>query len=183
MRDKVARVISTRERAADCAVCKRARLSGAAIGWCVDRSRTFLSAPSSTIRSAWRAIIATLLGVSLTACVTTGSPSSYMGIDLASPAPVSSVAAEVQSLARRAQAGDKHAQLELGIRFEEGNGVERDLKRAKKLYRAAAKDSSGRQWVYSPSTGSGSPGRAIPVVTGGLQPGLEEARIRLERLD
>ena len=53
----------------------------------------------------------------------------YMGVSMkpggADPA--------VQALAARASAGDKQAQLDLGIRFEEGSGVARDLDTAKKL--------------------------------------------------
>ncbi len=88
----------------------------------------------------------------------------------------------LQSLARRAQAGDKQAQLELGIRFEEGRGVERDLKKAKKLYGKAASDSGGTIWVYSPPVGNGTSGRVIPVNTGAKQSGLAEAKRRLEAL-
>jgi hypothetical protein len=96
---------------------------------------------------------------------------------------VSGEAGEMRTLARRAQAGDKHAQLELGIRYEEGRGVERDLGRARKFYRAAASDSGGTKWIYSPSVGNGSKGRVIPVHTGPAQAGLTEAKVRLERLE
>ncbi len=104
----------------------------------------------------------------------------YAGIDLRA-APATAQVAEIQSLARRAQTGDKYAQLELGIRYEEGNGVERNLKRAKKLYAAAASDSGGKVWVYSPPVGNGTSGRVIPVDAGPKQYGLAEAKRRLER--
>lgn len=88
----------------------------------------------------------------------------------------------LSTLARLASGGDKHAQLELGIRFEEGRGVERDLKKAKKLYGKAASGSGGQIWVYSPPVGN-SPGRVIPLDTGPKQFGLAEAKRRLERLN
>jgi hypothetical protein len=62
-----------------------------------------------------------LLALPLWACAN----GSYGGIPLVSGA----ASVELQDLARRAQAGDKHAQLELGIRFEEGRGVPVDRKR------------------------------------------------------
>ena len=86
-------------------------------------------------------------------------------------------------LARRAQAGVKAAQLELGIRFEEGRGVERDLGKARALYRLAASTSGGQIWIYSPPVGNGSSGRVIPVNTGPKQVGLAEAKRRLEAVE
>jgi len=85
-------------------------------------------------------------------------------------------------LARLASADDKQAQLQLGIRFEEGRGVERNLKKAKKLYGKAASDSGGQIWVYSPPVGN-SPGRVIPLDIGPKQFGLAEAERRLEGLN
>jgi hypothetical protein len=106
-----------------------------------------------------------------TACAT----HSYMGIPLvpgqASP--------ELQSLARRAQSGDKQAQLDLGIRFEEGVGVPVDRKRAIRLYRQAASDSGGPIWVYAPSPGGGAPARVVQVDRGVAESGLEQAKRRL----
>jgi TPR repeat protein len=103
---------------------------------------------------------------------------SYAGIPLAADA----ADPELQQLARRAQTGDKQAQLELGIRYEEGRGVLRDLDRAERLYRGAAAASGGRTWVYSPSVRKGGSGRAIPVDRGPRQPGLAEAARRLAAL-
>lgn len=108
------------------------------------------------------------------ACAST----SYMGI---STIP-GEAAPEVQALAQRAQAGDKRAQLDLGIRFEEGKGVPRDTRRAMKLYRQAASDSGGRIWVYAPSPGNDAPARVMPVDKGPRQAGLEEAKRRLQGL-
>src|SRR3546814_3291135 len=87
--------------------------------------------------------IAPVLALSLLASAC-AAPKSHYGISLAPGA----APAEVQDLARRAAAGDKHAQLDLGIRYEEGNGVPRDLKRARQLYRLAAPPSGGTMYVY-----------------------------------
>jgi hypothetical protein len=106
------------------------------------------------------------------------APSSYMGISL-NPATADST---LQRQAHRAMSGDKRAQLDLGIRFEEGSGIERDLNKAKKLYRQAATDSGGTIWVYSPPVGNGTSGRVIPVNAGARQIGLAEAKRRLEGL-
>jgi len=99
-----------------------------------------------------------------------------MGIDLRA-APL-----EVQILAAQAQAGDKDAQLQLGIRFEKGNGVPRDPKRARQLYRRAAASSGGTLWVYSPAVGK-SPGQVMPIDTGMKREGLPEASRRLRCLN
>ncbi len=124
------------------------------------------------------------------------APSSYMGIDLTTP-PSAATASQNPSittatglaalplpdLGRMAQGGNKHAQLELGIRFEEGRGVERDLGMAKKLYRLAASDSGGRIWVYSPPVGNGTKGQVIPVGMGPRRFGLVVAQERLKRVE
>lgn len=68
---------------------------------------------------------------------------------------------QVQALAERARGGDKQAQLDLGIRFEDGNGVPQDKARAMKLYRAAASNSGGAMWVYMPSPGNDAKGGAF----------------------
>lgn len=104
---------------------------------------------------------------------------SYMGISLVS----GQASADLQNLARRAQIGDKQAQLDLGIRFEEGAGVPVDRKRATKLYRLAAIDSGGPVWVYIPSVTEGRQGRVIQVGDGSRKPGLIQARLRLEAME
>lgn len=86
-------------------------------------------------------------------------------------------------LASAAQGGNKEAQLELGIRFEEGRGVARDLGKAKKLYAKAASDSGGPIWVYSPAVGNGTKGRVIAVNTGPKRSGLVEAKKRLANIN
>lgn len=73
------------------------------------------------------------------------------GIDLTAP----STSEDVKVLARGAQGGDKLAQLQLGKRFEAGQGVPKDLARAGKLYAAAAspRDGASIRTFYSPSGG------------------------------
>ncbi len=107
------------------------------------------------------------------ACAT----SSYMGIALTPGASDD----ELQSLASRARARDKQAQLELGIRFEEGRGVPVDRGRARTLFLRAATDSGGTMWLYMPSPGNGAKGRVVPVDTGPSQAGLDEAKRRLKQ--
>ncbi|WP_143084890.1 SEL1-like repeat protein [Novosphingobium sp. CF614] len=107
-----------------------------------------------------------------------GIPLSYMGIPLFA----GQVAPELQQLAARARAGDKQAQLDLGIAFEEGHGVEQDLGKARDLYRLAASDSGGPVWVYVPSVGNGTKGRVMQVDRGPKMSGLAEAKARLDLL-
>lgn len=126
--------------------------------------------------SAWAALVVPAIALALSACA---ASTHYMGIDIASE----SVLWDIRSLAQRAQAGDKHAQLELGIAFELGRGVPRDLKAARSLYKQAANDSGGVIWVYSPPVGSGTRGQVIPIDTGVRRAGLEEAKRRLEEME
>jgi hypothetical protein len=65
-------------------------------------------------------------------------------------------------LERRAKAGDKWAQLEPGIRCDEGQGVRADLDRARRLYRQAATSGGGTFYICSPHVGK-APGGVIPV--------------------
>ena len=123
-----------------------------------------------------KATIAASLAVSslaLGGCAT----ASYAGIPLAT----GHADAELQSLARRAQAGDKNAQRELGMRYEKGRGVETDLHRAMHLYKLAASPSGETLWVYSPPV-LGAPGRVIPINLGVSSPALPEAANRLRAL-
>lgn len=122
-----------------------------------------------------RFCLAGAMAVLLSACV----GNSYMGIPLVS----GQANPELQQLAARARAGDKQAQFELGIRFEQGNGVPQDKARAIKLYEQAASDSGGTMWVYSPSPGGGAPARVMPVDKGAREPGLEEAKKKLSAMD
>ena len=120
----------------------------------------------------WYAVMAELL---LTAC----AGNSYMGIEFAD----GRTSPEVRELAALAQTGDKRAQLELGIRFEEGRGVKRDVGPARNLYRLAAADSGGPVWVYSPPVREGEAGRVLQVGAAPKQTGLEEACRRLKALE
>lgn len=125
-----------------------------------------------------RGIAAALLACAVPLTLSACTPSTYAGISLRPGA----ADPELQALARRAQAGDKQAQLELGIRYEEGRGVPRDLEWAEELYRSAAASSGGQIYVYSPPIGSSGPGRVVSVKAGPRRSGLREAQERLERL-
>ncbi|HEY0029048.1 MAG TPA: hypothetical protein VGC35_14380 [Allosphingosinicella sp.] len=119
-------------------------------------------------------------GVAIAGAILLGgcaASSSYAGISFkpgaAEPA--------LEQLARRARAGDKQAQLELGVRYEEGTGVARDLKRARDLYFDAATRRSKRQTaVYLPRKGGGG---SVKLFPGDLEfSGNEEALLRWQRL-
>ena len=118
--------------------------------------------------------LAALLAASL-ATAGCAAPTSYMGIALAPGA----AEPAVQTLARSALTGDKHAQLALGIRYEEGDGVAPDPKRARKLYRAAATTTGGTIFVYVPPTRKGGRGYVTPVNMAPTVLGLVEAKMRL----
>ncbi len=97
----------------------------------------------------------------------------YAGVELrAGGAPI-----EVQMLARKAREGDKRAQFALGERYERGDGVPRDQRRAATLYRAAASESGGTRMMFVPQR-SGAVS-AVPVTTGVAVPGLPEARVKI----
>jgi len=102
----------------------------------------------------------------------------YVGIPLRS----GTASAELQALAQRARAGDKEAQFLLGERFEEGRGLPRNIGRARKLYAAAARDTSGTILVYAPATGSSTTGQLMPITQGAPQPGLEIAKRKVAAL-
>jgi TPR repeat protein len=91
-------------------------------------------------------------------------------------------AASPAALECAAAAGDKLAQLALGIRFETGDGVPRDLRRAEKLYARAARTDARPSYVYSPAVGKERYGRLIPIGPAAARPGLPEARRRFEAL-
>lgn len=119
--------------------------------------------------------IATLVALlHLSGCIS----NSYLGISLR-PQKFDNGISEI---ARRARAGDKQAQLELGIRYEEGRDVQRNIGRAIRLYRLAASTRPNRIWVYSLGTGR-MRGSLTSIPTSLPGPGLEEAKQRLNRLD
>lgn len=116
-----------------------------------------------------------MAAAALLALLACAAPRSYEGVSFAPDA----APAEIQALARAAAAGNKQAQLDLGIRYEEGNGVPRDLKRAERLYRRAASDTGGTTYVYTPPVGKHGKGMVLPMNKGPVMPGLEEAKRRL----
>lgn len=103
---------------------------------------------------------------------------SYAGIDLRPGAAPS----ELQALAVQAHAGDKQAQFELGTRFENGEGVSRDMAKAKVLYRRAASDGGGPLQVYSPPVSGSDTGRIVTIDQGPRTSGLLKAKERLAAL-
>lgn len=130
--------------------------------------------PSRGWRGAWTALLFACSLPALGACMA----NSYAGIALAAGA----ADPELQGLARRAQAGDRQAQLELGIRHQEGRGVPLDLERAAQLYRRAAASGDNSRLAYVPGTG-GRPASWTILSSGGRSEGLEEASLRLLALE
>lgn len=105
------------------------------------------------------------------------APDRYQGISLTADNPDEAL----RGLARRAAAGDKRAQLALGIRFETGDGVPVDLRRAERLYRLAAATSGDVRDVYFPSVFMKTPGKLLRRREA-PRFGLPEAQVRLEAL-
>lgn len=138
-----------------------------------DHARSLMLMPAAR-----RSLVALILPA-LFALSSCSAPTGYMGISFTGRAPDPAV----PSLAQRAWTGDKQAQLELGIRFEEGIGVPPDIKRARKLYRRAATTTGGTIFVYIPPATRGGRGSVAPVNTGPIMRGLDEARKRLAALD
>lgn len=128
-------------------------------------------------RCAWAALLVPAL--CLGGCGTLirdGLVHSYMGI----PFDASKTSPEIANLARRSLTGDKQAQLDLGIAFEVGHGVEPDSDKARKLYQLAASDSGGPMVVYVPGVRGGS-GLLTRVDVGeDDRGGLAEAQARLD---
>jgi len=118
------------------------------------------------------------LAASLVACALIGGCAArdYAGISLLPGA----APADLQALAMRARAGDNQAQLELGERYERGDGVVRNLARAGKLYFAAALDSAGTRMMFLP--GRGGAISTTPVHSGALVPGLPAAKYAMKRI-
>jgi hypothetical protein len=122
------------------------------------------------------AVLGILSSAGVAACSTT--PDSYQGISLAAD----NQDAELRSLARRASEGDKHAQLALGIRFETGDGVPVDLRRAERLYRMAAATTGDVRPVYFPGMRPKTQGKLLPSWFQPPRAGLPAAQARLEAL-
>lgn len=107
------------------------------------------------------------------------APPSYMGLNLNA----SDLPAEPRDLALRAQAGDKEAQLYLGIAFEEGRGVARDLGRARRLYALATSCSGGLLRVYVLLVIPSQAGRVTQVPMMAPPSGFTNTKARLEQLN
>lgn len=120
-----------------------------------------------------------LLAAPLAGCART---SAFEGVSFA----LAETPGEVSELARRASRGDKQAQLELGIRYEHGEGVPVNWRRAARLYEMAATTTGGASMMYVAPIRRGQVGRdrgtSVPVNLGPWAPGLNEARVRLDRL-
>jgi len=71
----------------------------------------------------------------------------------------------------------------LGQRYENGDGIPIDLRKARKFYRAAAAQSGGTTFVYSPPVGTERVGRVLPLNAGPVQDGLPQAREALDRVN
>ncbi|APE27123.1 hypothetical protein [Aurantiacibacter gangjinensis] len=95
----------------------------------------------------------------------------------------------VVTLARAAQSGNKRAQLELGIRFEEGvGGLAQNLAFAHELYSEAARTVPERRGIVMRRRGDdamGAAGGASPArgIVSPRIPGLPEAQERLDALE
>jgi hypothetical protein len=107
-----------------------------------------------------------------------GCTDSYAGISLVPGA----ADPEIQAIARDARAGDKRAQLRIGILYEEGVKLPRDESRAEALYASAAAPSGATLYVYTPPVGRSDSGRVVALPHGSKRPGLMEAAVRLQQL-
>lgn len=116
------------------------------------------------------------LAVLIAALAVSACSGRYLGIDREGLEPTA------QGWLDRARAGDKQAQLELGMRYASGDGVRRDCDIARKLLRQAAARTGGTIWVYSPPVTKGGSGRVIPIDNGPVQGGLQAAEEALRDL-
>lgn len=113
----------------------------------------------------WKSVAIQTLVLSLGAC----SGTSYMGISLQSDS-------EISALARQAKAGDKNAQYQLGMRFENDDQVPSNQEKARKLYFLAATPTGGSQITYVPTNNGVKPQL---INRGPLVAGIAEAREKL----
>jgi hypothetical protein len=90
--------------------------------------------------------------------------------------------AELQALSTRAAAGDKWAQYELGLLFEQGQGVPANRGRAMQLYALAGRDDPGKMTIYVPSSKSGGKSSLQTFDSGRRAKGLAVARDRLKQM-
>ena len=90
--------------------------------------------------------------------------------------------AALVDLSRRACAGNKLAQYELGWTYESGTGVAQNRAEAAHWYRQAAEPESGVTHIYLPPVGKQKYGMVMPIQTGSPRTGLPEAQYALARL-
>ena len=100
-----------------------------------------------------RIVLPVLFAASLAGCA---PGSHYLGIDLR----VGARDPELQQLAARARSGGRREKLELGILFEEGRGVPRDVAVARRLYEDAVFSEELMDLIVLPEASQGQ----IPVV-------------------
>lgn len=90
--------------------------------------------------------------------------------------------ADVIQLQCRADQGVQAAQLTLAKRYEAGDGVPRDIKRAVTLYERASAAAAASTAVYAPAVRVGGHGQVLFLSNPGASPGLPEAQYRLGEL-
>jgi hypothetical protein len=113
----------------------------------------------------WKSFAIQTLVLSITAC----SGTSYMGIPLQPDS-------ELSALAREAKAGEKNAQYQLGMRFENGDQIPSNQEKARKLYFLAATPTGGSQITYVPTNNGVKPQL---INRGPLVAGIAAAREKL----
>ncbi len=119
-------------------------------------------------------IAALLISIPTMGC----AQSDYYGISLKPVADIQPT--KIQSLASRAKSGDRQAQLELGVYFEWGYRVPRNINIARQLYKSAATEKRVKQTIFIPD---GDIIKSETIDTGKISQGLAEAKTRLEALD
>jgi TPR repeat protein len=107
------------------------------------------------------------------------SCSAHSGRDLV-PGEAGRVAA-VDALSKRSASGDRGAQYELAVRFEEGRGVPVDTRRAIALYTLFLTAGETRL-IYLPSAGGQSKSSVLPVQDVQFLRHSKDAQRRLARL-
>ncbi|WP_082731709.1 MULTISPECIES: tetratricopeptide repeat protein [unclassified Sphingomonas] len=81
-----------------------------------------------------------------------------------------------------ADQGNRSAQVELAKRYEMGEGVPRDVRKAVTLYERAARNIAPNTAIYSPPVRLGGRGQVLFIQNENAGPGLAEAQYRLGRL-
>ncbi|WP_375291537.1 hypothetical protein [Qipengyuania sp.] len=102
----------------------------------------------------------------------------YAGLDLRPGA----APADIQQLARVTQSGSKQAQLDLGIRLQEGRGIPVDHGKAARPFARVATDSAENRMLFVPAAGS-LRSTILPIRQGTKITRSAEARARLQTLE